>query len=88
MKLSLLKYWPIEQEVLMWTCWMGNFDTELLKGKCWMLTSGETFSGLASQEHLRRPRKSFKHFVDEKIFEEIVTIARMLGFYGLCCIGS
>ena len=49
-----------------------------------VLTSGETFSGLESQQHLHRPRKNFKHFVDEKIFEEIITIARMLGFYGLC----
>lgn len=44
--------------------------------------TGGAFSCLAPHRHFAHSRKCFKHFVDENIFEEIILIARMLGFYG------
>ena len=32
--------------------------------------------------HIQRPRKYFKHFVDEKIHAAVIRICRLLGYYG------
>ena len=45
--------------------------------------AGCAFGCLEPPHPVTHSHKCFRHFVDENIFEEVVLIARLLGFYGL-----